>query len=159
MFPISRSSGLLRPARRAGASLSLAVLSTLSGVGLAAHAAPGTASAKAEGAAPAASAAAAPAAALLGKWARSPEDCKRPELNFKDKSVEILIDADGRAVGERYPKVAYAVAGNIVTVALHKPHPYAQTRKKDELDFMLMPDGTLQMQVTKFEPTAFVRCR
>jgi len=107
-------------------------------------------------AAPAAAAQEAPS--VIGSWARSAPECKRPELVLGASTAAIQTDADGSAVAFSYTGVTYAKdAEGQVTVELGKTHPYGKTASKTALTFKPVAADRIDLVQAK-RLVAFHRC-
>src|SRR5271169_3268264 len=86
---------------------------------------------------------------LLGKWARSSDDCPHPEFTFDPQTAAIYLEADGTPTSFKYPRVTYMVNGNEVTVNLNGRHPIGKTPQKDALQFVVGGDDHASLQLLK----------
>jgi len=95
---------------------------------------------------------------LLGKWARTSDDCAHPELTFAEKTAAIYLEADGAPTAFKYPKVTYVAAGDEVTVNLNARHPYGKAPQKQALQFIFKDNDHVLLQLLKQKSFDFVRC-
>ncbi len=95
---------------------------------------------------------------ILGEWARTTVECRRPELKFTDKQVKIRIDADGSPVAFEYAHIRYITSPNHVLVQLNSRQPYSKTPDKTSLTFEIANSDTIRMQQRKNKSTQFIRC-
>jgi hypothetical protein len=108
--------------------------------------------------APSAAAAAPQAPSVIGSWARSASQCKRPEIVLGASSAAIQADADGNAAAFSYTGVTYEKdAEGQVTVELGKTHPYGKTASRTALTFRPVAADRIDLVQAK-RRVAFQRC-
>jgi hypothetical protein len=95
---------------------------------------------------------------LLGQWARSAAECKRPEFTFNAATATIQLDADGTPISFDYPQVEYLLKDGRIIADLHKRHPIGKTASKTALEFFLQTDGSAELQMLKKRTLPLVRC-
>ncbi len=97
---------------------------------------------------------------LLGSWARSAAECKRPEFNFTATTWVIKTDGDGSPVEFVHKNVHYEVDEGRAKVTLSGKefHPYNHTAREDQLEFIRKDATHVEIVRTKFGNVALVRC-
>lgn len=97
---------------------------------------------------------------LLGTWARSAAECKKPEFNFSANTLVIKTDGDGTPIRFVYKDVRYATTGTGATLSLRSKdfHPYEHTAKNDQLEFIRNDANHVEIVRTKFGNVPLVRC-
>ena len=95
---------------------------------------------------------------VLGEWATSVAECKRPELKFADTQLDISVDADGVPTSFKYSNIRYVVDSQDLLVQLNERHPYSKTSDKEALRFKIVSHDTILLELLKNKTTQFGRC-
>lgn len=97
---------------------------------------------------------------LVGSWARSAAECKRPEFNFTATTWVINTDGDGTPIQFVHKNVHYEVNEDRAKVTLSGKefHPYDHTARDDQLEFIRKDATHVEIIRTKFGNVALVRC-
>lgn len=95
---------------------------------------------------------------LLGSWARTSAECKRPELQAEQAKFSIHMDADGKPTNFEYKSAHYETSEQGVNVKLGSRHPYGKTPSKEALFFKVLTKDLIALQQKNNRSTQFIRC-